>query len=78
MEAHSFSPPMAEIFKNDWRYLEMLPPADYFSIICLPQVLCSLSKKKKKKKSSYYSITRSSKYYLKKKTKQNKEHQSLN
>ena len=38
---------MAEIFKNDWRYLEMLPPADYFSIICLPQVLSSLSKKKK-------------------------------
>ena len=25
----------------------MLPPADYFSSICLPQVLSSLSKKKK-------------------------------
>ena len=45
----------------------MLPPADYFSSICLPEVLSSLSKKKKKP--SNYSVTRSSKYWFKKKKK---------
>ena len=51
----------------------MLPPADYFSSICLPEVLSSLSKKKKKNHQIILSPDLQN-IGLKKK----KKHQSLN